>query len=67
MKIFLINIINKGENLYLFTILNNMSISIFSTFSGLLLINLLSFLTNSKDSIENIFRENEEKMRKNKK
>ena len=57
----------KGENLYLFTILNNMSISIFSTFSGLLLINLLSFLTNSKDSIENIFRENEEKMRKNKK
>ena len=57
----------KGESLYLFIFINNMVISIFSTVSSFLLVKSLSFLTNSKNSIEILFREEEQKMRKNKK
>ena len=57
----------KGESLYLFIFINNMIISIFSTVSSFLLVKSLSFLTNSKNSIEILFREEEQKMRKNKK
>ena len=44
-----------------------MIITIFSTAFSFLLVKFLSFLTNSKNSIENLFREEEQKMRKNKK
>ena len=57
----------KGESLYLFILLNNMIISIFSTAFSFLLVKFLSFLTNSKNSIEILFKEEEQKMRKNKK
>ena len=53
----------KGNNLYLFTLFNNISISIISTFLSLVLIITLKFLTNSKDDIESLFREEEEKLR----
>ena len=57
----------QGENLYFYTLINNLTISIFSTVFSYLLIKLLGCLTNSKDSIENLFRNQEELLRKNKK
>ena len=57
----------KGNNLYLFTLLNNISISIISTFLSLALIISLKFLTNSKEDIESLFREEEEQLRKDNK
>ena len=53
--------------LYTFTLINNLTITIFSTFLGFLLVLLLGLLTNSKDDIKDIFRKEEIKMRKNKK
>ena len=57
----------QGENLYFYTLINNLTISIFSTVFSYLLIKLLGCLTNSKDSIESLFRNQEELLRKNKK
>ena len=57
----------EGENLYWFSLLNNLTISIFSTLFSYLLVKILGVLTNSKDSIENLFRTQEELLRKNKK
>ena len=57
----------KGENLYWFSLLNNLTISIFSTLFSYLLVKILGVLTNSKDSIENLFRTQEKLLRKNKK
>ena len=56
----------QGENLYFYTLINNLTISIASTIFSYLLIKLLNCLTNSKDSIENLFRNQEELLRKNK-
>ena len=53
----------NGNNLYLFTIFNNIFISLLSAFTSFCLVNSLEFLTNSKDSIENLFRKEEKKMR----
>ena len=44
----------------------NITVSIFSTVTSYLLVKSLNSLTNSKDSIEILFREEEIKMRKNK-
>ena len=57
----------KGENLYWFSLFNNLIISIFSTLVSYLLVRILGVLTNSKDSIEILFRNQEEILRKNKK
>jgi hypothetical protein len=57
----------QGENLYFYTLINNLTISIVSTLFSYLLIKLLGCLTNSKDSIENLFRNQEVLLRKNKK
>ena len=57
----------KGENLYWFSLLNNLIISIFSTLVSYLLVRILGVLTNSKDSIETLFRNQEELLRENKK
>ena len=57
----------EGNSLYTFTLINNITITIFSTFMGFLLVLLLGLLTNSKDDIKGIFRKEEIKMRKNKK
>ena len=54
----------NGDNLYLFTILNNFSISLISTFVSILSVVGLKFLTNSKDQVEALFRKEERKMRK---
>jgi hypothetical protein len=56
----------QGDNLYFFTLLNNMTISISSTIISYILIKSLNYLNNSKDAIESLFRYHEKKMRKDK-
>ena len=56
----------EGDSLYLFMLVNNITISIFSNVVSYLLVKSLNQLTNSKDAIELLFREEEQKMRKNK-
>ena len=57
----------EGDNLYYFILVNNLTITVFSTVISYLLVKLLNLLTNSKNSIENIFKKEEKIMRKNKK
>ena len=57
----------KGDYLYWFTLINNITISIFSTIFGFALVLCLGLLTNSKEDIEILFKREEEKMRNNKK
>jgi hypothetical protein len=57
----------QGDNLYFFTLLNNLTISISSTIFTYVLVKTLNCLNNSKDSIENLFRYHENIMRKDKK
>ena len=56
-----------GNNLYLFSLVNNLVISICSTLISFVFRISLKRLINSKTQIENIFREQEAKMRKKKK
>ena len=56
-----------GDSLYLFIFVNNLLITIFSAIFSYSIIKILSRLTNSKESIEVLFRKEEELMRKNKK
>jgi hypothetical protein len=55
----------NGNNKFFFTMFNNISISIISTFVSLALGVFFKILTTSKDDIEDLFREEERKMRKN--
>ena len=55
----------NGNNKFFYTIFNNISISVISTFISLVLLIFFKILTNSKDSIEELFRKEERKMRKN--
>jgi hypothetical protein len=57
----------QGNNLFFFTLVNNMTIEFVSTVVSYILVKLLNYLTNSKDSIEKVFRNQEKKMRKDKK
>ena len=57
----------EGDSLYFFIFVNNITITLVSTISSYLLVKFLNSLINSKDSIENIFRKEEELMKKNKK
>ena len=49
----------NGNNLFIFTLFNNLSICLISTFLSMIIVSLLTFLTNSKKAIQNVF--NEEK------
>ena len=55
----------EGNNLLLFTIVNNFTISISSNIFSFFLVKSLEYLTNSKEEIESLFREEEKKMRNN--
>ena len=55
-----------GDNLYLYSLINNLVISILSTIISLFLL-LLNKLINSRYELENVFRCEEEKIIKNKK
>ena len=57
----------EGDSLYLFMLINNITITLFSIGVSYLLVKFLNILTNSKTNIELLFREEEQKMRKNKK
>ena len=57
----------QGNNLFLFTLVNNLTIDIVSTVSSYVLVKLLNYLNSSKESIENVFRTQEKKMRNDKK
>ena len=56
----------KGDNIVWFNILNNLTISFTSSILSFFIVVILQFLTNSKDSIEEVFREEERKMKKDK-
>jgi hypothetical protein len=55
----------NGNNKFFYTIFNNMSISVISSFISLVLLIFFKILTTSKDDIEDLFRKEERKMRKN--
>ena len=54
----------EGDYLYLYTLINNIIISIISSLSSFLLVISLNSLIESKDEIEKLFRIEEKKMRK---
>jgi len=57
----------EGKSLFWFSLFNNFSITIISSILSFLLSITLNFLTNSKEDIEEIFRKEEKKMRKDSK
>ena len=54
----------SGDNLFWFTLLNNILISVISTVLSLVLGSILQLMTDSKSSIEEEFKKEEKKMRK---
>ena len=56
----------KGNNAIWFNILNNLTISLASSIMSFIIIFFMQFLTNSKDSYEEIFRAQEDKMKEDK-
>ena len=56
-----------GDNLYLYSLVNNLIITVCSTLISFVLRVLFKYLINSKQKIESIFREQEQKIRKKKK
>ena len=57
----------EGENVYFFTMVNDIVATLSSTIVSLVLINSFQYLIDSRGKYENIFREEEKKMRKNRK
>ena len=56
----------KGDNLILFTIVNNSLQTILSAIVGLILVNVFQHMIDARGSFEDIFRDEEKKMRLNK-
>ena len=56
----------KGNNLYLFIFINNIVQIIISSGTGLLIANLFQYLIDFRGNLEDIFKEEEKKMRDNK-
>ena len=56
-----------AKNLFLFTFSNNLTIILLSTFIGFLFMTLFTNLSNSTNNIIDLFRKEEEKIKKNKK
>ena len=57
----------EGDNIYFFTMINDITESLSSTIVSLVLIIGFQYLIDSRRTYENIFREEEKKMRKNRK
>jgi hypothetical protein len=57
----------EGDSLYIFLFINNIVITIFSTVVSYVIVKFLNYLINSKESIKEIFRKEEQLLRKNKK
>ena len=56
-----------ASNLFLFMFNSNINIIIYSSFLSFFLLTLITKLTNSANAIRNVFRKQEQKMKKNKK
>ena len=56
----------EGDNLYYFTLVNNITITVVSTLSTFVLVKSLNFLTNSKDAIIDVFRIDNKTLNNNK-
>ena len=56
----------QGNNLFLFTMVNNLLQTLISSVVGLVLVNVFQHLIDSRGKFEDIFRNEEKKMRKNK-
>ena len=56
----------QGNNLFLFTMVNNLLQIVLSTLVGLILVNVFQHMIDSRGQYEDIFREEESKMRENK-
>ena len=56
----------QGNNLFLFTMVNNLLQIVLSAVVGLILVNVFQHMIDSRGLYENIFKEEENKMRKNK-
>ena len=57
----------SGDHLFWYTLMNNILISVISTVLGLILGSILQMMTDSKSGIEDEFKEEEKKMRKDEK
>ena len=55
-----------GNNLFLFTMINNLLQTIISSVVGLTLVNIFQHMIDSRSNFEDIFKKQEKKMRKNK-
>ena len=55
-----------GKSIFLFSLLNNFLQSILSSIVGLILVNIFQFMIDFRGDLEDIFREKEKKLRKNK-
>jgi len=58
---------NEGKNVFLFSLINNIFQTLFASLSGLILVNLFEHLIDYRGSIEDIFKDEENKMREDKK
>ena len=56
----------KGHSLFWFNLLNNLTISFISFLISFIVVIFLQLLTSSRDDFENIFKEEEKKLKKNK-
>ena len=56
----------EGDNLFLFTLINNFIISLISSLVGLLLVNIFEHMIDYRSDYEDVFRNEEKKMRKDK-
>ena len=56
----------EGDNLFFFTMVNNLLQIVLSSVVGLILVNVFQHMIDSRGLYENIFKEEENKMRKNK-
>ena len=57
----------KGDNIFWFNFMNNLTISFISFIISFIIVASLQYFIDSKDNIENVFREQEKRLKKNKK
>ena len=51
----------KGKDLYTFTLINNISICLISTFMSIIIVSILTYFTNSKKEILHVFKQEQKK------
>ena len=56
----------EGNNIFIFSIINNIIQSLLSSIVSIILVNLFQHMINSRNDYENVFKDEEIKMRKNK-